>query len=288
MDWLIAAIPIFSFGILPVLATKIGGRPVEQSMGVAVGSMIFALILFVLRKPELNFPVFLISFLSGIFWAVGSVGQFMGLSYLGVSKSTPLCNGAQIIGTALLGVILGNWATVSSKLFGFGALLLIITGILFTSYKEKKPGEKIEWKKGILVNLMSALGFTCYVGILRVYNIDGWSSILPQSFGQIFGILLISLIFFRTQPFTKISFKNSITGIIWAVGNIALLLSQAKIGLAEAYPVSQASIIVSVLGGVFINKEYKNRKEWISTITGMLIIIAGLCMIYLSSLYDSP
>ncbi|MDU1905022.1 MAG: GRP family sugar transporter [Dysgonomonas sp.] len=81
--------------------------------------------------------------------------------------------------------------------------------------------------------------------------------------------------------------KNSIGGLIWSIGNIALLLSQVKIGLAVAYPFSQAAIIVSVLGGIFINKERKNRKEWISTIVGMGLIIIGLFLIYLSSIYDT-
>lgn len=66
-------------------------------------------------------------------------------------------------------------------------------------------------------------------------------------------------------------------------GNIALLLSQVKLGLSVAYPVSQAAVIVSVFGGVFINHEHKTRKEWIFAGTGILIICAGLSLIYLSS-----
>lgn len=107
----------------------------------------------------------------------------------------------------------------------------------------------MQWGKGLLINLVSVIGFTLYVGILKYMKIGGWTSILPQSFGQILGIFLISLIFFKMQPFNKPSLKNGIVGVVWAVGNIALLLSQARIGLAVAYPVSQAAVIVSVLGG---------------------------------------
>lgn len=286
LDWLIACIPILSFGILPVVATKIGGKPVDQSMGIALGSLVFAIIVFFVRKPELNLHILWIGMLSGVFWAVGSVGQFKGINYLGVSKSMPISNGGQIIGTSLLGVLLGDWVTSTSKIYGFVALALIIAGIVFTSYKESGTGEQPQWKKGILINLISVLGFTLYVGILKYYNISGWQSILPQSFGQVIGIVLISFIFFKSTPFNILSVKNGVGGVIWAVGNIALLLSQAKIGLAVAYPVSQAAIIVSVLGGVFINKEKKTRKEWVSTIIGMVIIVIGLFLIYLSSIFD--
>jgi len=256
-------------------------------MGIGLGSLVFAIIVFVVKRPELTPHIFLIGLLSGIFWAIGSVGQFMGLQYLGVSKSMPISNGGQIIGTSLVGVMLGEWATESSKIFGFSALLLIIVGIVFTSYKDKSTGGQLQWGRGLMINLVSVIGFTLYVGILKYMKIDGWTSILPQSFGQILGIFLISLVFFKMQPFNKPSLKNGVVGVIWAVGNIALLLSQARIGLAVAYPVSQAAVIVSVLGGVFINKEKKSRKEWIFTIIGMVIILIGLYLIYLSSLHDA-
>ncbi|MDF9830451.1 GRP family sugar transporter [Parabacteroides sp. PF5-6] len=282
-DWLIAFIPIFSFGILPVVATRIEGKPIEQSMGVALGSVIFALIFFFFRRPELDASIFIISFLSGLCWAVGSLGQFAAIRYLGVSKSIPILNGGQIVTTSLLGILLGEWATTTSRAYGFAALILIIGGIVLTSYKEEKAGEKTEWRKGLLINLMAILGYTAYIGILKYFQIDGWSTILPQSFGQVAGVVLIGLLFYKSFPMTRMAGKNSIGGLIWAVGNIALLISQLKLGLAVAYPVSQAAIVVAVLGGVFINKEHKNRKEWMAAVAGMAVIMAGLYLIYLSS-----
>lgn len=281
-DWFVAFIPIFSFGILPVVATRIGGKPVEQSMGVALGSVVFALIFFLFRRPELSGSVFAISFLSGLCWAVGSLGQFAAIRYLGVSKSIPILNGGQIVTTSLLGVLLGEWATAASRGYGFAALALIIGGIVLTSYKEEKEGEKTEWRKGLLINLMAILGYTAYIGVLKYFQIDGWSTILPQSFGQVAGVVLIGLLFYKSFPMTRMAGKNSIGGLIWAVGNIALLISQMKLGLAVAYPVSQAAIVVAVLGGVFINKEHKNRKEWMAAIAGMAVIMVGLYLIYLS------
>jgi len=286
VSFLIACIPILSFGLIPVVATYLGGKPVEQSMGISLGSLLFALVVFFIRQPDFTTTIFLISMLSGVFWAVGSVGQFMGINYLGVSKSMPISNGGQIIGTSLVGVMLGEWITTQSRIYGFSALALIIVGIVCTSYKDKKNDTKTQWGKGILINLVSVIGFTCYVGILKYAKIDGWTSILPQSLGQIAGIFLMAILFFHTQPFNKPSLKNGIVGIIWAVGNLALLISQAKIGLAVAYPISQAAVIVSVFGGVFINKEKKSRKEWIYTGIGMAVILVGLFLIYLSSSHD--
>lgn len=286
LDWLIAFIPILSFGLIPVIGTLIGGKPTEQSMGIALGGFVFSLIVVLLRRPEMTPHIFIVGFLSGVFWSIGSVGQFMGINALGVSRATPMLNGGQIIGTSLLGVMLGDWASTSAKTYGFIALFLIIVGIVFTSYKQQDgTGQKPQWLKGILINLIAVLGFTAYVGVLKYYQIDGWSSIFPQSIGQITAIFVIGLLYFKSQSFTKHSFRNSIIGIIWGIGNIALLLSQVSLGLAIAYPVSQAAVIVSVFGGVLINKERKTRKEWVFACIGIAVICAGLYMIYLSGLH---
>lgn len=282
LDWLVALVPVLSFGLVPVIGTLIGGKPVQQSMGIALGGLVFSLAVLLFRRPEITPHIFLIGFLSGAFWAVGSIGQFRGIEYLGVSRATPMLNGGQIIGTSLVGVALGEWASAAAKTYGFIALALIIVGILFTSYKQQAAGPKPQWGKGIAINLIAVVGFTAYVGILKYYQIDSWSSVFPQSVGQITAIFILGLLLFRTQSFGRKSLQNGVIGIIWGVGNLALLLSQAKLGLAVAYPVSQAAVIVSVLGGVFVNKEHKSPREWVMAAIGIAVICAGLYMIYLS------
>lgn len=278
-DWLIAFIPAISFGLVPVVGTFIGGKPVQQTMGISIGAFVFALIVVLIRKPELNTHIFLISFISGILWAIGSIGQFKGITYLGVARATPIMNGGQIIGTSLVGIALGDWASSQAKIYGFLALILIIIGIIFTSYQEKSE-EDIQWKKGILINLIGVLGFTFYVGIIKYFKIDGWSSILPQSIGQIVATFLFGWLIFKTKTLAGVSFKNGIVGIIWAFGNLALLISQSKLGLATAYPIGQAAVIISVFGGVYINKEQKTTKEWKYSLLGIIVICLGLFMIY--------
>lgn len=303
LTWLLACIPILSFGFLPVVATRIGGRPVDQTMGTALGSIVFAVIVTLIRRPALDQHTFVIGLCSGLFWAVGSFGQYMGITYLGVSRSIPISCGTQIIFASLMGILLGDWATPVAKIYGFAALALIIVGIVFTSYQSRAretsatgtgvagTGASVrkknaQWGKGIGINIVSSLGFTGYVAVLNYFHINGWDSLLPQSAGQVAGTIAISLLLFRTLPFNKAAGKNGIAGLIWSAGNIALLLSQAAIGLAVAYPIGQAAIIVSVLGGVYINGETKDKKEWRHTLTGIAIIIAGLFLIYLSSVND--
>lgn len=282
LEWLVAFVPVLSFGLIPVVGTRIGGKPAEQSMGIALGGLVFSLAVLLIKRPEITPHIFLVGFLSGACWAVGSVGQFQGIRYLGVARATPILNGGQIIGTSLVGVALGDWASHAARMYGFAALALIILGIVFTSYKQGGDGTKSQWGKGIGINLLAVAGFTAYVGILKYFRIDSLSSIFPQSVGQICALFIFGLVFFRNQTFNRRSLANSVSGLIWGVGNLALLLSQAKLGLAVAYPVSQAAVVVSVFGGVFINRETKTRKEWLMAGVGIAVICAGLYLIYLS------
>lgn len=282
IEWLVAFVPVLSFGLIPVVGTRIGGKPAEQSMGIALGGLLFSLAVLLFKRPEITPHIFLIGFLSGTFWAVGSVGQFQGIRYLGVARATPMLNGGQVIGTSLVGVALGEWASHAAKIYGFSALALLIAGIVLTSYKQDNDGEKSQWGKGIGINLLAVAGFTAYVGILKYFGIGSLSSIFPQSIGQIVALFLFGLLFFNNQTFNRMSLRNGVSGLIWGIGNLALLLSQVKLGLAVAYPVSQAAVIVSVFGGVFINKESKTRKEWVMTAAGIAVLCAGLYLIYLS------
>lgn len=281
--WLVALVPILSFGLIPVVGTLIGGKPVQQSMGIALGGLLFSTAVLIFKRPEITPHIFLVGLLSGVFWAVGSIGQFEGIRFLGVSRATPIINGGQIVGTSLVGVALGEWGSAAAKAFGFGALALIIAGIVLTSYRQHSGTDaKPQWGQGILVNVAGVLGFTAYVGILKYYRIDTWSSIFPQSIGQIVALALCGLLIFRIRPFSRKSWHNGVVGLIWGVGNLALLLSQARLGLAVAYPVSQAAVIVSVFGGAFLNKERKSRREWLVTCAGIGIICAGIGLIHLS------
>lgn len=283
IDWLRAFIPALSFGLIPVIGTLVGGKPVQQTMGISLGALVFALVVVLIRAPEITSHIFLIGFLSGIFWAIGSVGQFQGITYLGVARATPIMNGGQIIGTSLVGIMLGDWFSGNAKIFGFIALALIILGIIFTSYHEHREAQKVEWGKGLVINIIGVIGFTAYAGLIKYYQIDSWSGILPQSMGQIIATFIIGWLVFKTNSLTKMSLKNSVVGIIWACGNLALLLSQSKLGLATVYPISQAAVIVSIFGGVYINKEHKTKKEWVSVVVGIIVICTGLFMIYQAS-----
>lgn len=63
--------PLLGWGLFPTIASKIGGRPVNQILGTSLGTLIFAAIFSMING--LAFPTgmdLFFSILSGVGWAV--------------------------------------------------------------------------------------------------------------------------------------------------------------------------------------------------------------------------
>ena len=75
---------------------------------------------------------------------------------------------------------------------------------------------KTNFKRGIVILLISTVGYLVYVVVIRLFNVDGWSALLPQAVGMVLGGILLT---FKHHPFNKYAIRNIIPGLIWA-GNM--------------------------------------------------------------------
>ncbi|CAM5261404.1 glucose transporter GlcU [Bacillus safensis FO-36b] [Bacillus safensis subsp. safensis] len=203
--------------------------------------------------PELTPLIFAVSVISGIFWSIGQMNQLSSVAFLGVSKAVPLSTGMQLVSTTLFGVmVFKEWQTMTVILIGSCAILLIIAGVVMASLGQKKNGGgdgRGNFKKGIIILLISTVGYVGYVVILRWFDIDGWSALVPQSVGMLLSSLAISL---KQDPFSKYTFRNIIAGLVWSTGNLGLLLAIPLIGVAVSFSMSQTGIVISTLGGIYL------------------------------------
>lgn len=162
------------------------------------------------------------------------MNQFAAFKQMGVSKTMPISTGMQLVGTSLFGVLaFGEWSNRTALLLGISALVLIVAGAAFTSYKEDKSKQDENIGKGLLLLLISTVGYVGYVVIARWFNINGWEAVLPQAVGMVISAVLLSLR--KGNLFTKKTAGNTIGGLMWAVGNIALLFATAKVGVATSF-----------------------------------------------------
>ncbi|MBM7704681.1 GRP family sugar transporter [Metabacillus iocasae] len=275
-DILIALIPAVMWGSILLVSAKLGGSPYSQTLGLTIGALLFSIGAYFIVQPELSTKAVIVSFISGVFWTLGQKNQFSAADQLGVSKALPISTGMQLLGTSLFGVfVFGEWSTRTQLMIGIAALICIIIGVLFTSLKDKdEKGEegKKSFTKGMIILLVSTVGYVAYVVIIRWFEIDGWTAILPQSVGMIVGAIILTI---RHKPFDKYAIRNTITGFVWATGNIGLLLAVPRVGVATSFSFSQMGIIISTLGGIFLLGEKKSKRQIVFVIIGCLLIIAG-------------
>ncbi|WP_342048793.1 GRP family sugar transporter [Bacillus sp. OTU530] len=271
---LLALIPALCWGSIVLVSVKLGGDAFSQTLGITVGALLFSIVLYFTVHPPLDTLTFIIGILSGMFWAVGQRNQLWTVKYLGVSKTVPLSTGMQLVAASLVGVIVfKEWTTRNVIIIGTIAIILIIVGVIFTTVRDKddKDNNKAV-KKGYVLLLISTAGYLAYVVIVRWFNLNGWSVILPQAVGMLIGAFLLT---FRHKPFNKYTIRNIVTGILWGIGNLGLLLSIPKIGVATSFSLSQTGIIISTLGGVFLLHEKKSKRQMVFVIVGCILVIAG-------------
>lgn len=279
MDILFAILPAFFWGSIVLFNVKLGGGPYSQTLGTTIGAFIFSICVYMFVRPVLSPLIFGVGIVSGLFWAVGQINQLKSIKLMGVSKTIPISTGLQLVATTLFGVIVFHeWTTITSIVLGILALVFIIGGVILTSLEDKegkqdKQGLKSgDFKKGILILLISTVGYLVYVVILRLFEVDGWSALLPQAIGMVIGGVLLT---FRHKPFNKYVIRNIIPGLIWAAGNMFLFISQPRVGVATSFSLSQMGVVISTLGGILILHEKKTKRQYIWVSIGILLIITA-------------
>ena len=270
---LYALLPALAWGSLVLVSEKLGGDPKSQTLGITTGSLLFGLVMYFIQQPEMSMTVWIVGMISGAGWAVGQLNQFNSVQNMGVSKTVPISTGLQLLGTTFFGVVIfKEWSGTMTIILGLLAIAAIIAGIILTGVGQGKNSEEGSKKKGAMFLGISTVGFVLYVVIVRWYDLDGWAAILPQGVGMFIATLLLSI---KDNPFNKYMVRNVLAGIMWAIGNIGLLLANPLVGVAIGFSFSQMGIVISTLGGIFLLGEKKSKKQLTFIIIGCALVIAG-------------
>lgn len=302
MAILIALIPTLCWGSIGLFSSKFGGNSSQQTLGLTFGGLIFGILTYFFwvlpHGYVMDSKIVLIGLISGILWAVGQGFQFIAIKSMGVSRAVPLSMTNQIVGNALLGAaILGEWQNVQTWTFGIIGIILIVIGAVWIQTKEKtsEKSDKNSSLSGYIPLTFSTLGFMGYFiapKLLQkwlhvstaVINADHGvqymiSIIFPQSIGMVIGgFLFVFLITHETKNMFNVStYKNFITGFIWAIGNVALFVSIANpnLGQAVSSTLSSLGFIVGAFGGIFLLHETKTSHQMKLITAGTIIAVLG-------------
>lgn len=98
--------PLLGWGLFPTIASKIGGKPVNQIIGTTFGTFLFALVYNLVQGIALPSGAALIwSIISGIGWASAQILTFHSFTLVGSSRAMPITTAFQLLGTSFMGSI---------------------------------------------------------------------------------------------------------------------------------------------------------------------------------------
>ncbi len=78
LNTLLLLLPALGWGLLPPVVAKLGGKPSNEILGTALGTLIASVGVFIVLRPQITLQSFLLAAFAGAFWIVGQVGQYHG------------------------------------------------------------------------------------------------------------------------------------------------------------------------------------------------------------------
>lgn len=241
--------PLLGWGLYPTIASKLGGRPVNQILGSTIGTLIFAIVFAAIKGIGLPTGMDLVfSILSGVGWATAQIITFQSFTLIGSSRAMPITTAFQLLGASLWGVFaLGNWPGTTAKLLGAFALVLIILGAWMTVWSEKKDKENSNLlKKAVLLLAIGEIGYWAYSAAPQATSIDGMHAFLPQAIGMVLvAVVYTAVLSFKgneKSAFTEVvSYKHIFSGFFFAFAALTYLISAQPDmnGLATGFILSQ-------------------------------------------------
>ncbi len=284
--------PLLGWGLYPTIASKIGGKPVNQILGSTLGTLIFAIVFSLSQGITLaNGSDLMLGMLSGIGWASAQIITFYCFGLIGSSKAMPVTTAFQLLGASLWGVIaLGDWPGVTAKVLGGLALILIIIGASLTVWTEKKSAENSNvLKRAVIMLAIGEIGYWGYSAAPQATNLTGQQAFLPQAIGMVLVAVIYGIVLTiknkEKSPFAEaVSYKQIFSGFFFAFAALTYLISaQPNMnGLATGFILSQTSVILATLTGIWFLGQKRTKKEMTMTIIGLaLILIAATVTVML-------
>ena len=277
--------PLLGWGLYPTIASKIGGKPVNQILGSTLGTLIFALVLAMIKGLALpSGAALFFSVLSGIGLGTAQIITFYSFTLIGSSKAMPITTAFQLLGASLWGVFyLGDWPTATAKMIGFTALAVIILGAWMTVWSEHKtPENKSALTKAVVLLAVGEIGYWLYSAAPQQAKIDGMHAFLPQAIGMVLAAVVYAIMMTvkgkERSPFVEaVSYKQVFSGFFFAFAALTYLISAQPDmnGLATGFILSQTSVVLATLTGIWFLGQKKTSKEMVVTVCGLVLILGA-------------
>lgn len=215
-----------------------------------------------------GFDILPAGLLSGVIWAVGNILALYSVKMIGLSRTSPFLAGFSILISFLWGILFFG-EKFHYLILAIAAVGLLLGGLPFITNTAK--GSPVQ-KNGYLVAAASGL-----IGGSYVIPMQATHSLQSGFFSSSLSIFAIGipLLFFSRRFIKKEMVAGILSGSLFNVGSLTILVAVGLIGITVAYPISQTATLFAVSWGILYFREIIHRPSIIRVIVGATLIMGG-------------
>jgi glucose uptake protein len=290
LTFIYALIPVLAWGTWLTPSQNVRfSSPQVKTLYVALANIVLSSLVFLIQGSaawkQLTFANFSLVFVGGMIWALSGLCAFTATAKIGQARAFGVWAPLNIIVSVLWGALLfkeflqtGPWATLLLA----GSLVLIIAGVLMIVFAKGSGAASAEKQKDFTIGLLGALGagvlWGSYYIPIQFAGISMWVGAFPMALGILTGSLLLAWLARSSLKLdeTGAYIRVFATGTIWVIGNYGMLLLVAALGAGRGFTISQLSVVVNALMGIFIIKDPAPRTRAASlTLIGCVLAMIG-------------
>ena len=240
---------------------------------------------------ELTASTFSLTVLGGMIWAVGGLCAFTGTKELGIAKAFGIWAPLNIIVSLIWGAALFHEfvnISIGSILLLLAAILTILAGILliiFAKGTDEGSQERVAFRLGLAGAVGAGILWGSYFIPVKFSGVSPWAGAFPLAIGMAIGGMILALLSRHSWKLTASGdyVRACLTGALWSLGNYGALLLIDAIGAGRGFTISQTSVVVSALIGIYLLREPHPRTR-AAKLTLMGCVLATIGGIALSNL----
>jgi glucose uptake protein len=237
---------------------------------------------------ELTAAMFWLTVLGGMIWAVGGLCAFTGTNKLGIAKAFGIWAPLNIIVSLIWGAALFHeFVNISfgSILLLVAAILTILAGVLliiFAKGIDEAGQDRGTFRLGLAGAVGAGILWGSYFIPIKYSGVSPWAGAFPLAIGMAIGGVILALLSRQSWKLTASGdyVRSCLTGALWSVGNYGVLLLIDAIGAGKGFTISQISVVVSALIGIYWLREPppKTRAARLTFIGCVLASIGGIVL----------
>jgi glucose uptake protein len=247
---------------------------------VAAANLLLALVVASLQKPgQLTWGIVWLPFIGGLVWSVSGFLAFTATHRVGMAKAFGIWAPVNIVVSIFWGALLFH-DCLNISLLLLLSVVAIIAGVLRIIFA-RSDGMQTQGRNAA-IGFLSAIGagilWGTYFIPIKLSQASLWVTALPLALGIFVGSAILVLLTRQPLPLSRTSdyLRVAATGLLWGIGNYGSLLLIEELGAGKGFTISQLSVVVNALIGIYWLKDPRPRTRAATlTLAGCVLATVG-------------